>query len=102
MAYSRHVYKREAEAAERVEEVSEQSPTPTYKTHIFGHHKHHSTSASRKFQKHKADKFLLTDYDLIRKFLWIQINSTRWSDESVNWSDNDKKINHLKSWYTDE
>lgn len=46
MAYSRHVYKREAEAAERVEEITELSPTPTYKTNIFGHHhKHHSTSA---------------------------------------------------------
>lgn len=51
MAYSRRVYKREAEAAEKIESISampEPSTTPTYETHVFGHKHPHGTNTSGK------------------------------------------------------
>lgn len=49
MAYSRQVYKREAEAAEKDEKDEKlPEPTPSYQTKIFGHHPHHHTNATCK------------------------------------------------------
>lgn len=51
MAYSRRVYKREAEAAEKIESISampEPSTTPTYEKHVFGHKHPHGTNTSGK------------------------------------------------------
>lgn len=65
MAYSRRVYKREAEAAERAEDITEGTLLTTLETKIFNH-KHHrkattlagKTKFSVKKKRNDKDSFL--------------------------------------------